>query len=92
MNYKYFGYCPDAGFELFLTEKEAKQYAQDAVDWFRDEALEGWSEEVTNVCWGELKQETVITDRKTIKEAEEELGLSLPAYVSGYVDYGLKDI
>ena len=93
MKYKYFGYDPDSGFETFTTAKEAKEYAQDAIDWYRDHADEGWDEAVNSVCWGEIKQQTVMTDEKTIKEAEEDLGLILDtAICSGYADYGLEDM
>lgn len=93
MEYKYFAYCPDSGFETFQTREEAEKYAQEAIDWFRDSASEGWNEEVSGVCWGEIKQETVMTCCKTVKEAEEELGVIIDATCySGYADYGLKDV
>ena len=93
MKFKYFSYCPESGFETHTTAKEAEKSAQDSIDYFRDYASDGWDEHVEGVCWGEIKQHTVITDRKTLKEAEEELGLTFDsAEVSGYVDYGLEDV
>ena len=58
-NFKYFGYDPNSGFELFETEEQAKNYAEEAISYYRGDACDGWSEEVDQVCWGELKQETV---------------------------------
>ncbi|CAH9013455.1 conserved hypothetical protein [Vibrio phage 424E50-1] len=90
--YKYFSYCPETGFETYVTAKEAETSANEAIDYFRDHADEGWDESVNQVCWGEIKQETVITDEKSIKEAEEDLGLTFNhPEVIGYVDYGLVD-
>lgn len=49
---EFFAYDPECGFETFKTEAEAKKYAQDSIDSYREEASEGWSELVNNVCWG----------------------------------------
>ncbi len=90
--YKHFSYCPESGFETHITETLAKECAEESINYFRDHADEGWDEAVNQVCWGEIKQETVMTDKKTIKEAEEDLGLIFDtANVSGYADYGLVD-
>lgn len=93
MKFKYFSYCPESGFETHQTKKEAEKSAQESIDYFRDYADEGWDEAVNNVCWGEINQHTVMIDQKTIKEAEEDLGLILDtANVAGYADYGLEDL
>lgn len=92
MSYKYFAYCPDSGFETFKTEEEAIKYAQDAVDWFRDGASEGWDESVAQVCWGKILQEAKIVDEMSTKEAEEKLGIIISADCSGYCDYKLEDL
>lgn len=90
--HKYFSYCPESGFETFITAKEAEVSANESIDYFRDHADEGWDESVSQVCWGEIKQEVRVVDSKTIQEAEEDLGLILDtAVVSGYTDYGLVD-
>ncbi len=88
MKYKFFGYCPDGGFETFETKKEAIEYAQESIDHFRDEACEGWSEEVSGVCWGEIKQETVKFDEKTNEEAAKD-GIFISDASDGYCDYKL---
>lgn len=48
----YFAYDPDAGFEQFNTEAEAMDFAQVAIDAYREVAGDGWDEDVENVCWG----------------------------------------
>ncbi|PWD66534.1 hypothetical protein [Pectobacterium parmentieri] len=59
MEYKYFCYDPDTGFETYKTEDEAKNAATDAIDYYRGDAADGWPDEVSQVCWGEVKQETI---------------------------------
>ncbi len=86
--YKYFGYCPESGFETFETKKEAKGYALSSIDYFREEASEGWPDEVSNVCWGEIKEVTMKCNEQTISEAEKE-GLNISDICSGYCDYQL---
>lgn len=92
MKYGYFAYCPDSGFETFKTKEEAIKYAQDAIDWFRDEACEGWDESVEHVCWGKVIQETKMVNEMSTEEAEEKLGITLSSDCSGYCDYKLEDV
>ena len=53
---KFFSYDPEDSFQLHATEDEAKTRAQNAIDLYRDDASDGWAEEVDEVCWGELRQ------------------------------------
>ncbi len=53
---KFFSYDPEDGFKLHATEDEAKERAQNAIDLYRDDAAEGWAEEVEDVCWGNVRQ------------------------------------
>jgi hypothetical protein len=66
MNMKYFSYDPTGyGFELHETREEAKKAANDALDYEKREAVfGGWDDNVTKICWGELKQWVVITARR----------------------------
>lgn len=59
MNDKYFTYDPDQGFETHPTADEAKQSAEDCLDYYRDNAGDGWGEDVQNVCWGVLSEHSV---------------------------------
>jgi hypothetical protein len=91
MSYKYFCYDPDTGFDTYKTAEEAMQAADDAISYYRDNADEGWNEEVSGVCWGELKQHTVVTLELTPKQADEQ-GYFVPSGCSGFSDYGLIDV
>lgn len=85
--YKYFGYCPESGFELFATAEEAKAYADLSLEWFRAEAGDGWGEQVDQICWGELKQEVVMTEHRPWTEEDGPVG-----QFDYYADYGLVNI
>lgn len=87
---KYFGYCPDAGFDTFDTEDEARTYAQASLGWFQDlSAHNGWDESVTQVCWGEIKQTAQMINEKTRVQCEEE-GIYLSEDFDYYCEYELK--
>lgn len=70
MKPKYFSYCPNAGFETHATLEEAKKSADDSVDYFRNHSEDGWSEEVGQVCWGELKEQATMTDKEPCETGE----------------------
>lgn len=61
---KYFSYCPDEGFELHETAEQAQEAVNNALDFERGEASEGWADYVDQFCWGELKQRVVETMRR----------------------------
>ena len=55
--YRYFAYDPDDCFQLFRTKEEAINFAQRAIQGYADDCGDGWDEEnVTQVCWGEIKE------------------------------------
>lgn len=56
--YKFFMFDPDNGFETYKTAEEAKAAAEEAIDYYRGDAGDGWPDEVSQVCWGEIKQES----------------------------------
>lgn len=91
MSYDYFCYDPETGFETHNTTEGAKQAAEDAIDYYRDHADEGWSEEVTGVCWGKILQRTVETASFSASEAKQN-GIYVPSGFSGVSEYGLIDI
>lgn len=90
-NYKYFGYCPHCGFETFETEREAKDYAEKSLEYFREEAQEGWSEDVGGVCWGKINQQAEQTMKLSHEECEK-LDINLSPNVDFLVDYGLVEV
>ena len=88
---RYFCYDNNTGFDTFETEKEARDAAQNDIDHYRNNAEEGWSEDVYSVCWGEIKQETIKVNEKTTNEAAKE-GIFVPDSCDGYCDYKLTDL
>lgn len=49
------------GFRLHDAEEEARTAAQRALEQRRDEAADGWSEDVESICWGKVHQAVVLT-------------------------------
>jgi len=68
---KYFSYDPNGdGFQTHETSEEAKKVAEDALENEREEAIEEWNEEVTEICWGEIKQHIAETNRRPINDQD----------------------
>lgn len=60
----FFSWDPNGdGFETHFTEEEAKAAAQSALDAEADQASEGWSENVEEICWGKLHGSVFETSR-----------------------------
>ena len=53
------------GFETHDTPEAAKAAAEAWLDYYRDESGDGWSEEVTNIYWGEIRQQVTQCDVRT---------------------------
>jgi hypothetical protein len=66
---KWFSYDPETGIEFHETEEEAKRLAEECLDEHRNNAVDGWSEDVYQLCWGEIKEST---DRVSCKPAPED--------------------
>ncbi|WP_230679514.1 hypothetical protein [Enterobacter kobei] len=54
----YFSYGSEHNFEWHKTAEEAVDAAEAAIDDYRGDACDGWSEEVDSVCWGIIMQST----------------------------------
>ncbi|EPC7250985.1 hypothetical protein ACR2R9_000858 [Cronobacter sakazakii] len=52
----YFSYGSEHNFEWHKTAEEAVEAAEAAIDDYRGDACDGWSEEVTSICWGLIMQ------------------------------------
>lgn len=52
----YFSYGSEHNFEWHKTAKEAVEAAETAIDDYRGDACDGWSEEVDSICWGIIMQ------------------------------------
>lgn len=48
----FFSYDENQGFERHETAAAAKADAESALEMYRDDAGDGWSDEVGRVCWG----------------------------------------
>jgi hypothetical protein len=63
---RFFAYDPNGGgIDFFKTAKEAKDHASKAFDEEQNIAADdGWQEEVTSLCWGEIKEGVVEVSRR----------------------------
>lgn len=52
----YFSYGSEHHFECHKTAEEAVEAAEAAIDDYRGDACDGWSEEVDSICWGIIIQ------------------------------------
>lgn len=80
--YRYFSYSHATGFDTYETAGEAKKAAEESLQAYRDVADDMWDEEVTGVCWGEIKQEAV----------ELPTGELINDYGDYVADYELRDV
>ena len=86
---RFFSYCPECRFETHATAEEAEKAADEHLDHFRDEAPEGWSEDVTGICWGEIKG----TIQETLRRPyDPEQDVMIDSSCDEVVDYGVLPI
>jgi hypothetical protein len=57
----FFSYDHEGGFKFHETPAGAKARAEKALDMDRDDAEDGWDDNVTDICWGEVKGRVVET-------------------------------
>ena len=58
----YFCYDPNgSGFTLHSDQEQARKEATQALDAEREEAAEGWSDEVMLICWGLVCEKVMLT-------------------------------
>lgn len=66
--HSYFSYGSEFSFECHKTAEEAIAAAEAAIDDYRGDACDGWSEEVESICWGVIiQQATKVGERKKRK-------------------------
>ena len=64
----YFSYGSEFSFECHKTAEEAIAAAEAAIDDYRGDACDGWSEEVESICWGVIiQQATKVGERNKRK-------------------------
>ncbi|HFD3344551.1 hypothetical protein B6I46_22765 [Klebsiella pneumoniae] len=65
----YFSYGSEHNFEWHKTAEEAVEAAEAAIDDYRGDACDGWSEEVDSICWGIIMQSsTMVGERPRTEE------------------------
>lgn len=81
--YRFFSYNDETGFELHVTEEEAKAAAAEELKACADEAVgeDGWPEWTESICWGEVKQSAKETNRRP---SEPEDGVGFWDYICDY--------
>jgi hypothetical protein len=79
----FFSYDYLDGITFHETADEAKWHAQMYLDNSQDVAMDsGWDENVTDICWGEVKGRVQETSRRPSKSGE-------PGDFDEYVEYSL---
>ena len=53
----YFAYSPEYGFDYFKDKQSAVDTAQEEIDAYREDADDGWSDDVQRVSWGVVIQQ-----------------------------------
>lgn len=65
----YFSYGSEHNFEWHKTAEDALEAAEAAIDDYRGDACDGWSEEVDSICWGIIMQSsTKVGERQRNKD------------------------
>jgi hypothetical protein len=87
---KYFSYDPEGdGFTLHDTAEDARKASEIDLSCYKDNASEGWSDGVSHVCWGELKQRAVMVNEMNKEEAEHQ-GIYFDNSFDTICDYELR--
>lgn len=87
--HRFFSYCPDCRFDTHETAEEAAKAADECLDHFREDAPDGWSDEVTAICWGEIKATVQETERRPYNP---ETDFGIDPECECVVDYGVLPI
>lgn len=60
----WFSYDHENGISFHCTEEQAKEAAESAFGYDKDEAPDGWHEEVATTCWGVVRGRVEETSRR----------------------------
>lgn len=71
---KYFMYGPDCGFEHYNSQDEALKAANEMIGDYRENAADGWCDEVDQVCFGIVLSYSLQHDVKPPSEYNDFLG------------------
>jgi len=80
----YFSYGPNGeGINFHPDASSARSRAKEAFYLERDSAAEGWDENVTEICWGEVHERVAEKSRTKVPEDH-----SLEGLFDGLINYG----
>ncbi|HIG8619979.1 TPA: hypothetical protein ACYEOD_002626 [Klebsiella michiganensis] len=80
----FFAYGSECGYEEFDTAEEATEFAEAEIADFRDQACDGWSDEVGSVVWGIVMQRASMTGLRPVTEND-----NVPSHIEERCDYTL---
>lgn len=66
----YFAYSPEYGFDYFKDKQSAIDTAQAEIDAYREDADDGWSEDVQRVSWGIVIQQAQSFDAQGLHTSD----------------------
>ncbi len=88
----FFAWDPVNGdFDTFATVEEAAACAEKHLDWARDEAPDGWPEDTTGICYGQILGEVIESERRAVTD-EDRSNLGIEAYIDELVNYELVEV
>ncbi|EOC1196094.1 hypothetical protein AAAW47_001258 [Cronobacter sakazakii] len=80
----FFAYGSECGYEEFETAEKAMEFAEAEIADYRDQACDGWSDEVGSVVWGIVMQRASMTGLRPVKEDD-----NAPSHIEEFCDYAL---
>ncbi|HHT2663950.1 TPA: hypothetical protein ACTYSP_003599 [Citrobacter freundii] len=81
----FFSYDSSGCYEEHDTAEEAVAYAEDSISEYRDNAPDGWSDEVGSVVWGVIMQRATMTGLRPVTEED-----NVAPHIEEFCDYTLQ--
>lgn len=80
----FFSYDSSGCYEEHDTAENAAAYAEDSISEYRDNAPDGWSDEVVSVVWGVIMQRATMTGLRPVTEDD-----NVAPHIEEFCDYTL---
>ena len=80
----FFSYDSSGSYEEHDTADKAAAYAEDSISEYRDNAPDGWSDEVGSVVWGVILQRATMTGLRPVTEED-----NVASHIEEFCDYTL---
>ncbi|HID3222841.1 TPA: hypothetical protein ACXGFD_003947 [Enterobacter cloacae] len=80
----FFSYDSSGCYEEHETAEKAAAYAEDSISEYRDNAPDGWSDEVGSVVWGVIMQRATMTGLRPVTEED-----NVAPHIEEFCDYTL---